>query len=501
GCGECVMACPYSAMGYDAQGHHAVKCDLCVDRRAEGAQTTACASVCPTQAIRFGRREELLAEARAAGRAPRDQDHFLLGPATIYLERTTPQPVGAVAAVTPARAHPSTSRRPAFMDGVPAQTAVQAQSPAFPYRETRDDTAPDRVVPGGCNICFNCCTVKFHFKNNKLVKITGNDDDPLLKGRVCPKSQLTLQMYHSEHRLRYPQKRVGARGEGRFERISWDQALDEIAEKLKKIRDQYGAEALAMFVGTRTGILDYRTTTPMFAKLFGTPNKDGTDPFCASGKNVAFEITLGNIGSGNSYTENDLGSAQLYVYIGDNQAETRPVYFGMINDWRLKHGAKMVAVDPRLTATASKADRWLPIRPGTDMALALALSQHILANDLHDAKFCADWLLGFAEWRDFILQKNYTPEWAAPITGLAANDIRQLAEEIAAADGCVIFASRGINQHTNSTQTNRVLMFLSAITGNWGRRGGAYFNMSAGTPLAAKVPEHRAPKINKQRVR
>ena len=91
-------------------------------------------------------------------------------------------------------------------------------------------------------------------------------------------------MYNSEHRLLYPQKRVGARGEGRFERISWDQALDEIADKLKVIRDQYGAEALAMFIGTRTGILDYRATTKMFAQLFGTPNKDGTDPFCASGK-------------------------------------------------------------------------------------------------------------------------------------------------------------------------------------------------------------------------
>ena len=501
GCGECVIACPYSAMGYDAKGHHAVKCDLCVDRRAEGAATTACASVCPTQAIRFGKRADLLAAAEQSGRAPRDQDHFLLGPATIYLERTTPEHSGTATALTPARAHPGESRRPSFMDAVAAQNKVQATLPAFPYGESREHTTPDRVVPGGCNICFNCCTVKFHFKNNKLVKITGNDDDPLLQGKVCPKSQLTLQMYHSEHRLLYPQKRVGARGEGRFERISWDQALDEIAEKLKKVRDQYGAEALAMFIGTRTGILDYRATTKMFAQLFGTPNKDGTDPFCASGKNVAFEITLGSIGSGNSYTENDLGSAELYVYIGDNQAETRPVYFGMINDWRIRNGAKLVAVDPRLTATASKADRWLPIRPGTDMALGLALAQHILANNLHDAQFCADWVLGFEQWRDYILGQGYTPEWAATATGIAAEEIKRLAEEIAAANGCVIFASRGVNQHSNSTQTNRVLMFVAAITGNWGRRGGAYFNMSAGTPIAAKVPADRAPKINRPRVR
>ncbi len=501
GCGECVIACPYSAMGYDAKGHHAVKCDLCVERRAEGEATTACASVCPTQAIRFGKRAELLDYAQQSGRAPRDQDHFLLGPATIYLERMTPRNESTASAVTPARAHPGESRRPAFMDAEEAQNAVAATSPAFPYGETREDTAPDRVVPGGCNICFNCCSVKFYFKNKELVKITGNDDDPLLQGRVCPKSQLTLQMYHSEHRLLYPQKRVGARGENRFERISWSQALDEITEKLKTMRDQYGAEALAMFIGTRTGLLDYMGSTKMFAQLWGTPNKDGTDPFCASGKNVAFEITQGRIGAGNSYTATDLGSAQLYVYIGDNQAETRPVYFGMINDWRIKNGAKMVVADPRLTATASKADSWLAIRPGTDMALGLALAQHILANDLHDKIFCAEWVLGFEPWRDFILSKGYTPEWAAPITGIEADDIRRLAEEIAAADGCVIFASRGINQHTNSTQTNRALMFVAAITGNWGRPGGAYFNMSAGTPITPKIPAGRCPEVKRPRVR
>jgi anaerobic selenocysteine-containing dehydrogenase/Fe-S-cluster-containing dehydrogenase component len=501
GCGECVMACPYSAMGYDPREHHAVKCDLCAERRAEGAATTACASVCPTQAIRFGPRSELLARAAEEGRAPRDQDHFLLGPATIYLERVAPPGESTASAVVPSRSGPGESRRPTFVDTLAAQHAVARSQPDFPYGEARADAAPDRVVPGGCNICFNCCSTLFHFKGEQLVKITGNPDDPVLQGRVCPKSQLTLQMYHSEHRLLYPQKRVGARGEGRFERITWTQALDEIAAKLSAVREQHGPEALAMFIGTRTGILDYRATTKMFAELWGTPNKDGTDPFCASSKNVAFEITQGSIGSGNSYTPDDLGSARLYVYIGDNQAETRPVYFGMINDWRIRNGARMVAVDPRLTATASKADRWLPIRPGTDMALGLALAQHILASGLHDRRFCADWVLGFERWRDFILAQGYTPEWAEPISGIAAGEIRRLAEEIAAADGCVLFASRGVNQHSNGTQTNRVLMFVAAITGNWGRRGGAFFNMSAGTPIAAKVPAGRAPKPARPRVR
>jgi len=480
GCGECVIACPYSAMGYDAKGHHAVKCDLCAERRAAG-HTTACASVCPTRAIRFGRRDALLASAAAEGRTPRDNDHFVLGPATVYLERLAPQAAGL---------------RPAAAAG----TAVEAR-PAFPYGADRRDAEADRVVPGGCNICFNCCTVNFHFRGERLVRITGNEDDPLLQGRVCPKSQLTLQLYHSEHRLKHPLRRVGARGENRFKRISWDTALDEIADRLRKIRETHGAEALALFIGTRTGMLDYLGYTRLFAQLWGTPNHEGTDPFCASGKNVAYELTQGRIGSGNSYTSQDIGSASLYLYIGDNQAETRPVYFGMVNDWRLRNGAKMIAVDPRLTVTASKADRWLAIRPGTDMALGLALCRHILASNRHDERFCRDWLLGFEEWREFILARGYTPEWAEPITGIASAEIRRLAEEIAAADGCVIFASRGINQHSNGTQTNRVLMFLAAITGNWGRRGGAFFNMSHGTPIAPNAPADRRPKISKPRVR
>ncbi len=488
GCGECVIACPYSAMGFDARGHHAVKCDLCEDRRGRG-ETTACASVCPTRAIRFGPREALIAEAQAEGRRLRDNDDFLLGPATVVLER--------IAEAAPAAAQ----RRPAFMDATAAQAVVQHSVPAFPYGETREATASDRSVPGGCNICFNCCSATFHFRGERLVRITGNDADPILQGRVCPKSQLTLQLYDSPHRLRYPQKRVGARGEGRFERISWNQALDEIAERLQAVRAAHGPEALALFIGTRTGMLDCLGTTRLFAQLWGTPNHETTDPFCASSKNVAFELTQGRIGSGNSYTETDLGAAQLYVYFGDNQAETRPVYFGLLNGWRLAHGAKMVVVDPRLTATASKADRWLAIRPGTDMALGLALAHHILRENLHDARFCTDWLLGFEEWRRFIFEHDYSPEWAAPITGIEAGEIRRLAAEIAAADGCVIFASRGINQHSNGTQTNRVLMFLAAITGNWGRRGGAYFNMSAGTPIAPNAPAERRVKPARPRVR
>ena len=131
-------------------------------------------------------------------------------------------------------------------------------------------------------------------------------------------------------------------------------------------------------------------------------------------------------------------------------------------------GARVVVVDHRHAIAGRKANRWLASCSGTDMALALAMAQRVLAEGLHDKDFCENWIVGWQAWRDHLNTRHYTPEWAEPITSISAQEMRRLAREIAAADGCVMFASRGINHHTNSPQTNRVLMCLMAITGNWG---------------------------------
>ena len=489
GCGECVLACPYGAMGYDPVDHHAVKCDLCAPRRARG-EGPACASVCPTRAITFGERDELVARAELAGKPVRDHDHFLQGPATLYLDRK--QVTGTA---SPDRlAH---ARAPALLTDQSTRQRLTAAHTQAPYR--LDNSAPaDEVRPGGCHICFNGCTLKFHLRDGEVVNILGNDEDPVFQGRICPKSQMTLQLYKHPARLTRPLKRVGERGSGRFEEISWEQALDEIAQRLMAVRTEHGGEALAIHMGTRTGVLNIMGYTRLFSQLWGTPNVLTTEPFCDAGKVVALELTLGSTSVGNIYTEDDIGSARLFVYFGDNQAETRPVNFGMVNDWRLTSGARMVVIDPRLTATASKADEWLAIRPGTDMALALGLIHEIFATGQHDQAFCEDWVQGWAMWRDFVNAQGYSAEWAASITDLDVTTIRTLATAIASADGCMIFASRGVNQHSNSVQTNRVLMFLAAMTGNWGRRGGGYFNVASEPDwVMVPVPEARRAPITK----
>ena len=159
------------------------------------------------------------------------------------------------------------------------------------------------------------------------------------QGRICPKSQMTLQMYKNPNRLMKPLKRVGERGEGKFEEITWGEALDEIAEKLTTIRDNYGADSLAIQAGSRTGVLNIMGTVPLFADLWGTNNVAATEPFCDLGKGVSLELTQGSTMLANVYTPDDIGSAEMYLYIGDNQAETRPVNFGMVNNWRRKQRA------------------------------------------------------------------------------------------------------------------------------------------------------------------
>ncbi|MEH6446785.1 MAG: molybdopterin-dependent oxidoreductase [Oceanospirillaceae bacterium] len=499
GCGECALACPYGAIGYNAEKHHAVKCDLCADRRVKGSGP-ACAEVCPTRAITFGARDDLLTQATSDDREVLDTDHFLQKPATVYLRRLKDhsKPLENLKNNQASSKRSENFPTPAVMKDHKVRRHLSASLAVGSYRKSDKMKPSDsnvKVVPGGCNICFNGCPVKYHVQGNSVVNVYGNMDDPVFQGRVCPKSQMTLQLYNNPHRLTQPQKRTGKRGSGEFISISWEQALDEISSKLTEVRDKFGSEALAIHSGSRTGVLNLIGAIPLFSRLWGTKNVATTEPYCDIAKGIALRMTQGMSMMASVYTEDDIGKADLYVYIGDNQAETRPVNFGLLNDWRLKRKARMIVVDPRLTVTAAKADEWLGIRSGTDMALGLGIIHYLFSHDLYDTTFCDRWVVGWQEWRDFIFEREYDLDWAAHLTDIEAEKIAELAKSIAAAKGCMIFVSRGINQHSNAAQTNRVFMFLAAITGNWGRKSGGYFNVSSEIDWGVfPIPEDRTPK-------
>jgi Fe-S-cluster-containing dehydrogenase component len=335
GCGECVIACPYSAMGYDPREHHAVKCDLCAERRAQGA-TTACASVCPTRAIRFGTAPRTARRSRAPKGARRATTiTFLLGPATIYLERIAcarDEPDARV----PARLRPRDSQAPGIHGCGPGGSKRDARiRPAFPYGEPRaagnrrprragrlqhllqllQRQVPLQGRPAGA-----------HHRQRGRSRCSRAGSVPSRSSRCsCTTASTACASDEARRRARRGPLRAhllgpGARrdcgkAQGRARPVRLRGARD-VRRHAHRHLDEPGYTALRADVG--------HTQQGRHRSLLRR---------C---KNVAFEITQGRVGSGNSYTEADLGSASLYVYIGDNQAETRPVYFGMINDWRLK---------------------------------------------------------------------------------------------------------------------------------------------------------------------
>ncbi len=366
---------------------------------------------------------------------------------------------------------------------------------AFPYSAPREGVLGPEMIRSGCNICFNSCTTRVYRRDGRAVTITGNPDDPVTAGHLCPKSQFLMQMYYSEHRILHPQRRVGKRGRGRLERISWDEALDGLAEKLIHVKERYGSEALAVFTGSRSGLLGLDGTAELFCQLWGTANHSGTNPFCGTAPDLAFGMTQGVEagGSGNIFAEDDIWGADLYLFLGDNMAETRPVNFGQLNDRRLRRGARMVVIDPRRTVTAEKADEWIPIRPGADLALALAWLHHLFTHDLVDREFLNDWVEGHERVREFVLSRGYTPDWAAPITDIPASTIRRLGEEYARTPRAFIFGNRGLSQHANATQTFRALLMVAAVTGHWGRKGAGIMAITSDLPIKAHAPASRRP--------
>ncbi len=266
-----------------------------------------------------------------------------------------------------------------------------APCPAAP---TQDDGT--RVVKTACRACIANCGVLATVKNGRVVSLRGNPEDPMSKGRMCAKGLSGIQALYHPNRNKYPMRRVGPRGSGRWERISWDEALETIAKKLLETREKYGAEAV--FCSTGGGGNPEIWSIARFCNIFGTPN--WFEPGCAQcylPRVLAYTMMYGGADSSIA----DSNALELYfpadtpiralVLWGTDPSYSCPASGGgMVADLRAK-GVKTVVIDPRLTPDAAKADVWLPIRPGTDVALELAWIRYILEHKLYDAEFVTKW--------------------------------------------------------------------------------------------------------------
>ena len=322
----------------------------------------------------------------------------------------------------------------------------------------RLDANGDGYLPSLCEMCVWRCGLLAKVKDGRVVKLEGNPEHPHSKGKLCPRGQAGLMTTYDPDRVLTPLIRVGARGEGKFRNASWEEALDLVAKNMLDIKQKYGAQAM-VFSST------HNLSQPLFENLFqafGSPNYGTQRSLCFNAMTVANLMTLGMEEPDRDYTQ-----LKYIILTGRNLAEA--ISNSETND--LSHavdrGVKLVYLDPRFTKTAAKAQEWLPIRPGTDLAFHLACINVVIGEGLYDRSFVSQYTVGFDEVAASVSQ--YTPEWAAGITEVQADTIHRIAREFAGAAPYAL-AHNGwrTSNFVNSFQTERAITILNALVGNWG---------------------------------
>ena len=328
------------------------------------------------------------------------------------------------------------------------------------------------ILKSTCRSCHGGCGVLLHVQGDRLV---------------------TLDLVYHPDRLKYPLRRVGARGSGKWERISWDEALDEISERLLAIRREFGAEAIAL--GTGTGRHHIRWVS-RFGHALGTPN------WCESGFAQCFHprvntciLTFGDFPV-SDYT-GDV-SPECIMFWGHNPTNSGPdgeTRFNVLE--ALEHKPKIIVVDPRQTDLAKRAEVWLQIRPGVDDALALSMLNVIISEKLYDEPFVARWTHGFEALRQRVM--DFSPEWAEPITWVAADKIRAAARLFATTKPALLEWGCAIEHTPKCIQTVRAVSMLPALTANIDVPGGWVFGMH-GLGRFPSLIENLTPEANAKRL-
>jgi anaerobic selenocysteine-containing dehydrogenase len=332
-----------------------------------------------------------------------------------------------------------------------------------------------------------------HVEDGRLVRVRGDPDSPLNQGRLCPIGTATLDLVYHPDRLKHPLRRTGPRGSGQWQRISWDEALDEISTRLLAIRREFGAESIAL--GTGTGRHHIRWVS-RFGHALGTPN--WAEPGFAQCFHPRVNTCLLTFGDFPvcDFTSNT--KPQCILYWGHNPLNSGPDGETRFNARdSLAHNPKVIVVDPRETELSKRADVWLRVRPGVDDALGLAMLNVIIGEKLYDAAFVARWTHGFDALAAHV--RKYTPEWAEPITWVPAEKIRAAARLFATTKPAMLEWGCAIEHTPKCIQTVRALSMLPALTGNIDVPGGWVFGMK-GLGRFPSLIENLTPEANAKRL-
>ena len=347
-----------------------------------------------------------------------------------------------------------------------------------------------RTVFGYCSVnCEGRCILNFHLKGDELLWVESDRSVDDAAGnrqiRACLRGRSIREWINHADRLSYPLRRVGRRGEGRFERISWDEALDAIASNLSRVVQTYGNEAV--YINFASGVMcaNIMGFLHRFMNLYGGC-LDSYGDYSHSQIDAAMPYLYG---ARDANTPSDVRHSQLLVLFGDNTFETKMCGAGgsvHLKDALAASQVRTIVIDPRYSETAANcADEWVAIRPGTDGALAAALAYVMIEEDLVDRKFLARYCVGYDEdtlppsaasgssYKSYITGAGpdgcpKTPAWASAITGVPAETIVKLARTIAGAKPCAIYQGKGPQRHANGEQTARAIAMLAVLTGNVG---------------------------------
>jgi len=327
-------------------------------------------------------------------------------------------------------------------------------------------TQQTQIIPTCCNACGGQTGVLAHVVNGKVIKLEPNAENPIgvantyeeflaeksRGARMCPKGLCAIKQLDDPDRLTKPLRRKGENG---WEELSWEDALDLAAEKLERIKTVYGPEALLWFSEDHS----FTHIQQDFCRAYGTPNYMNHANLCDVARKAGFKLTLGD-----ERPIADIARAKYILSFGWNPlAATKWAYLPAAFTKALEAGAKLVVIDPVFTATAAKAAEWVPIRPGTDGALALAMGHVIVGEGLYDRDFVENWTEGFAEYKEFVADKS--PGWAEEITGIPSATIERLARELAGTRPAVIDTWSGVAHYANGTEATRAIAMLLGLTG------------------------------------
>ena len=348
---------------------------------------------------------------------------------------------------------------------------------------------PERLeIPTTCDMCVNKCSLIAVVENGVVQKLNPNPESPRSRGMVCARGNAGIQQLYDPARIKKPLIRAGARGKGKWRPATWDEAFDFAAAKLTAAKEKYGPQGSLW--SSSEGFQEQFFKN--LALAFGSPNTVRHASTCLSSVNLAYSLTYGTVPSF------DLLNARYIIMSGANRMEAfiTPDTMDLIGSLSDRK-AKLIYLDPRFTVTASKADEWYPVKPGTDMAFILALLNVIIGENRYNKDFVSNYCIGFDQLQEHV--KQYSPEWAEQETEIQAADIRRIAREFSdAAPRVAYYAGRRSSWYRNDFQMRRAQAVLNAIVGNWDREGGMVPNSSVSLGEFMYLPwdDPTAPRID-----